>query len=144
MKPRDKALAESILRYLCIGRRICGINFYAVPILVIDTVEAARSKVDAYLTVEGEWNILQEVPSDFQTIHFSHDITDQKRTSELICAIGKLGWYSIIDIQLGDSVPHLLIKFENGQTLFLNGHHDQYESWNMSAGEFLRCCHTWR
>jgi hypothetical protein len=137
MKPDDKKLAESILRYLCVGRRVCGVNFYNVPILVIDTTEIRGSEFDTYLTIECEWRVFEEVPAELPIILFPGDIVNRQRTAELICAIGKLGWNSIVDVQLGDPVPHLLIKFENGQTLFLNGHHDKYESWNLSAGEFL-------
>lgn len=88
------------------------------------------------LSVESEWRVYDEVPAELPIIQFPDDIVDQQRTSELICTIGKLGWYPIVDIKLGDNIPHLLITFENGQTLFINGHHSQYESWDFYAEDF--------
>lgn len=35
----------------------------------------------------------------------------------------------VTDIQLGKTTPHLIITFENGQIMFVNGFHDYYECW---------------
>ncbi|MGD6778551.1 hypothetical protein ACQCT3_02180 [Sutcliffiella horikoshii] len=32
-------------------------------------------------------------------------------------------------MSLGKKAPHLLIHFEDGKTLYVNGHHNQYECW---------------
>jgi hypothetical protein len=137
MKPDDKVLAEAILKYVCVGRRICAVNFYTVPILEIDVVNEPKFESDISLTIESEWRVFDELPVNIPIIQFPDSVVDQNRTSELICAMAYLGWYRIIDARLGDDIPHLLLKFENGKTLFINGHHDMYESWNLSAGKFM-------
>lgn len=40
----------------------------------------------------------------------------------------------IVDIQLGDVSPHLIITLESGKILFINGHHPNYESWQLGDG----------
>lgn len=136
MKKEDKTLAEAILKHLCVGRRICGINFYTTPVLLIDVAAGPQSEMNAYLTIEAEWRVFDELPLQLPIIEFPGHIVDKQRTSELICAIGQLGWHRIMDVQLGESSPHLVLKFENGLFLYINGHHDLYESWNISAGEY--------
>ncbi len=136
MQKEDKDIAESILRHLCIGRRICGINFYTVPVLLIDAIDGPSFEATIQLTIEAEWRVFDELPLQLPIVDSPGHIVDKRRTSELICAIGKLGWYTIIGVQLGENSPHLVLKFENGQFLYINGHHDQYESWNILAGEY--------
>lgn len=135
MNQEEKVLAEAVLRHLCVGLRICGANFYPGPVLVIND-GSLPNKEDIYLTVESEWRIFDEVPAVLPIIQYANDIPDRKRISELISAVGYLTWHKIIDVKLGDSVPHLLLKFDNGQTLYVNGHHDKYESWNIHADKF--------
>ena len=137
MKTEDKVLAEAILRHLCIGCRICGITFYAVPILLIDVVDEPQPSTDIQLTIEGEWYVFDEFPVQLPVFEPSDRVVDKRRTAELICAIGELGWHHIIDVRLGESSPHLILTFDNEQILYINGHHDRFESWNISAGEFM-------
>ena len=42
---------------------------------------------------------------------------------------------AIVDAQLGVESPHLILTFDDGRILFINGHHDQYESWQLYAGQ---------
>ncbi len=39
----------------------------------------------------------------------------------------------VIDIQLGVESPHLIITLGNGQIIFVNGFHDDYECWQAGA-----------
>ncbi len=137
MEPQDKTLGEAILRHLCIGRRICGVTFYAMPMLTLDTDDEHSGERNAVLTIEGEWTLLNEIPGVLPLIQWP-DRDDQQvereRMSQLVAAAGRLGWYPIVDARLSDHVPHLLLTFSNGQTLYINGHHERYESWNIAAG----------
>ena len=132
---QDKELAESILRDLCVGRGICGMNFYAVPVLVID--EVTPSKRESFVTVESDWIIYDGMAMALAAVQSPNGPVDSARTSMLIREIADLAWQKIIGVKLGDEIPDLFIEFENGKVLKINGHHDKFESWNVSAGKFL-------
>ncbi len=134
MNREEKQLAEAILRYICVGHRISGINFIATPYLII--YESRLPKEEVSISVESEWRIYDEVPASLPVIQFPNDIVDETRTSELIRAISYLAWNKITEIRLGEEIPHLLITFDNGKTLYINGHNDRFESWDFYAGEF--------
>src|SRR5688500_3192297 len=78
MKQEDKTLAESILKHLCIGRRICGVNFYALPILLIDTTEGNTSTPEATLTIENGWSILNGNLENRQSFDFPKKAMNQE------------------------------------------------------------------
>ncbi|WP_245671059.1 hypothetical protein [Pseudobacillus wudalianchiensis] len=40
----------------------------------------------------------------------------------------------VIDIRLGDVSPHLIITLESEKVLFVNGHHPDYECWQLGDG----------
>ncbi len=137
MNQKEKALAEAILRHLCIGRRICGLTFYAIPMLTFDTDDQHSGERAAILTIEGPWALLDEIPADLTTIQWqdldgSHDW--RGRASAVAAAAVSLAWYRVVDARLADEVPHLLITFSNGQALCVHGHRDHYESWNIVSG----------
>ncbi len=137
MNAKDKALAESILRHLCIGRRICGVTFYAIPMLTLDTDDQHSGERSATLTVEGEWAVLNGIPGTLPPMYWPEGEDKQlerERMSELVTAAGRLGWSPIVDAKLYENAPHLLLTFGNGQTLYINGHHERYESWTIAAG----------
>ena len=92
---------------------------------------------DIYLTIESEWRVFRWVTKILPIIQFPTSVVEQKRTLDLICKMAYLGWNHIVDVRLGDIIPHLLLEFENGQTLYKNGHHDRFESWNISGGGFF-------
>jgi len=58
------------------------------------------------------------------------ELTDQESYNLVV----QLRREKVAEIRLSDLVPHLLIKFESGQTLFVNGHHDMYECWQAGDG----------
>lgn len=39
----------------------------------------------------------------------------------------------IVDVALGIDAPHLMIKLENGQIIFVNGWHPKYECWQLGV-----------
>jgi hypothetical protein len=55
--------------------------------------------------------------------------------------LNELSYTEIVDVKLGDTIPHLLFTFQNGKSLFVHGHDEQYESWQLGVsfqeGEWL-------
>lgn len=39
----------------------------------------------------------------------------------------------IVDIKLGEQTPHLYFFFDSGEVLFINGHHQEFESWQVEV-----------
>ncbi len=100
-------------------------------------LQLPSGELQASVEIDDGWRVLDEVPSDLQAIEYEHDSDDavwQKRITELVAAVGYLGWHEIVDVRIGEEAPHLLLTFSNGQTLYINGHDDRYESWNIAAG----------
>ncbi len=135
MNPEDKPLAEAILRHLCIGRRICGVLIYATPTLTIDTDDEDSMERPASLRISAVSRVLEEIPPNLPELDFQEARGEDWRqpVSELLAAVAYLGWHKITAVRIGDNVPHLLLTFSNGQTLYINGH-DRYECWEISDG----------
>lgn len=51
-------------------------------------------------------------------------------SSKKLC---ELGMKKIVEVNLGDTSPHLLLTFDTGEVLFINGHHDTYECWQVGV-----------
>ena len=132
MDPADKARAEAVLRHVCLGRHVCGINFYATPVLVLD-VRQPPLRGEAYLTIESRWALVDA--------HAAGDIDQadvpEQPIEELARYACLLREFPITGARLGETAPHLVLTFENGQALFVNGHHDRYESWNLYADDYM-------
>ncbi len=139
---RDRAVAEAVVRHLCIGRRICAVTFYLTPGLTIDLADEHFGEHPAYLNVEGEWTVLDEIPDILPAIE-SEELYDQDaaqaRASELVAVVGRLGWSEIVDARLGEDAPHLLLSFSTGKTLYISGYDRYYDSWTISAGNIAKC-----
>lgn len=115
-------------------------TFYAVPMLAIDTDDEHMGEWKVNVEVGGAWKLLDQIPGNLPTLEDEDgqdETTRRQRISELIATVGALCWHPIVDARLGDEVPHLLLTFSNGQTLYINGHNDRYESWNISAGQVV-------
>ncbi len=138
MKREEKALAERVLQHLFVGRRICGIHFHTGPILLVDKPSTAAEMRDCFLSIDSAWTLLEKLPASLpELVVENYELGHaRRRTSELIAAVGQVAWNTIMDVHLAETVPHLLVSFDNGKVLYINGHHDKFESWNVSAGDF--------
>jgi len=126
-----KNLAEKTLRYLCVGSKVEGIKFYGNQILLSET-DVNRHRIDGqvYLNIESRFQVFNSfpdhIPNHEDELPDLNWIEDAKRLCELRLK-------QITDISLGDGVPHLFITFESGEVLFVFGHHDRYESWQLGV-----------
>jgi hypothetical protein len=58
-----------------------------------------------------------------------------------VAALARLAGQRIVEVVLGDRSPHLMLSFESDMVLFVNGHHDAFECWNLSTD--LPAPHKW-
>jgi hypothetical protein len=121
---------EAILRRVCVGRRICGIHFFAFPsLLLLDP--ALPGGEESFLRIESSWQFSPsgdlEWPDDADTI--------PEQPVEELCRIAvSLREHPIVAANLGTAVAHLLLRFAGGPALLITGCHPMYESWELSAG----------
>lgn len=130
MKKSLKDLADKTLKYLCVGSYIEGINFYGLKILFAENeVNKARIDGQIYLNIEGKFAVLPSLPEFFPTADTLPEL-DWIESSKIIC---ELRMKKVVDLWLSIDVPNLIIIFESGEVLYINGHNDKYESWQLGV-----------
>ncbi|MCU5380725.1 hypothetical protein OCA08_26680 [Bacillus cereus] len=73
---------------------------------------------------------LDEAKNGFtKLLKCNEDKFDDYTVAEEYKRIFEMRRQKIIDIQLGIESPHLIITLGNGQIIFVNGFHDDYECW---------------
>ncbi len=130
LKIENRRFAEKALRHLLVGSQMDGIKFASeVSAISLIFTQYDRKEDDAFiLTIETAWTVYEEVPLVYPSSerevpthteeqHFKH-IWDVKRQK-------------IVDVHLGHRSPHLIISFESGSILFVNGHDTNYECWQL-------------
>ncbi|MGF9943025.1 hypothetical protein ABEX44_07130 [Priestia megaterium] len=130
LKIENRRFAEKALTYLLVGSQMDGIKFESeVSAISLTFTHYDRREDDAFvLTIETAWTVYdkepysypsseEEVPSNTEEQHFKH-IWDIKRQK-------------VVNVQLSDVSPHLIISFESGNILFVNGHGSNYECWQL-------------
>ncbi len=125
MNRQEKEEAEKVLRHLMVGNEIIGLTFL-LPVIIIGSWTNLTD--DIYIHCQSNLEMLDG--RDVDSIIFSE--RNRSREIELICSVKG---DKIADVQLADCVPHLVIHFESGKALIINGHHDTYETWQVMSGE---------
>ncbi|CEG27206.1 hypothetical protein [Bacillus sp. B-jedd] len=83
-----------------------------------------------YLNVESRWCLYDQLPNEYPVD--DSDIEELERLQELEI-LNDLSYVEIVDVKLDNSFPHLILTFQNGKSLFIHGHDEQYESWQMGV-----------
>ena len=135
MNASDRRGAEAVLRHLLVGRFVCGIQFYhAQPSLLVDDTDDEAAPVDGevrlLIGVGTRWHLFDARP---EALPASEEELGEWSLAELARIAGLLQPHRIVSASLAETVPHLLVGFESGHTLFVNGHHEQYEMWEVGA-----------
>lgn len=131
MEPELKEIAEKALKFLCVGSQVEGIKFYGTQLLFSESeINHDRINGQIYLNIEGRFSL-------FHTNEFFLPINldelpelDWVEGYKLLC---ELRLKKVIDVKLGENIPHLIIYFETGEILFIDGHHDKFESWQLGV-----------
>ena len=135
MTQEERAYVEAVLQYVMSGQSFCRVQFYGHPILYIwgpkPTNAAWWYEDEASIHVEGRWRLFETVPTQWP--RWLDELPEQPM-EELARVACRLRRNAIVSVRLGEEAPHLLITFDNGQVLFVNGHHEEFESWEVNAG----------
>ncbi|WP_226670731.1 hypothetical protein [Metabacillus litoralis] len=130
MNPKDKKDALNILNFLCKGATIEGVNFYGPKLLLSETkTNSERVHGQVYLNIESEFCLYQTMPK-YTPHHNELPKLDLVESAKLLC---ELSLKEIIKVSLHDDCPHLFLTFDSGEVLFIWGHHQEYESWQVGS-----------
>lgn len=134
MDIEDRVFAEKVLKYLCIGTRIDGLQFALSPattkIYLTNYDGADNVNGQIYLNIESKWKVYESKPLVFPT---KEEDIEEFSEEEEYKQIFKIRREKIIDIKLADKSPHLIITLESKKILFVNGYHEKYECWQVGV-----------
>ena len=137
MDPQERQRAIAALRYLCVGAQIVGLRFAPTIHLLLDDVGIAaqpsrRSSLDgeASLRLESRWSVFPSMAAVFP-----HEVSDLGPPSveeqlRLLCALRER---VITALELGRTEHHMILTLDTGEVLFVNGHDERYECWELHA-----------
>ncbi|MBT2640459.1 MULTISPECIES: hypothetical protein [unclassified Bacillus (in: firmicutes)] len=130
MDSNDISNASKILKSLCVGAKIEGINFYGLKILLSENdTNSKRINGQVYINIESEFCLFASMPTTIPS-HNQLPELEWAEASKLIC---ELRLKEIIDISVHHMSPHLLLTFDTGEVLFIWGYHERYESWQVGV-----------
>lgn len=133
MELKQREFSEKALKHLFIGSQLDGVKFGpgSGSILIRFMQYTDKQPGDLWVNIESKWTVF---PSEFKDNPHSEDEMEDLTEEDEYSLVFKLRREKVIDIKLGESVPHLIILFQSGLTMFINGHHDMYECWQAGDG----------
>lgn len=130
MDQQGHSLAIQALEAVLLGRAIIGMYFSGSNLWFNDPDHPSGR--DAYLRIENSWALVDPgAGSD----HLPEDLRNDYR--ELARVAASLAESRVQSIRLGTEHAHLWLTFDDGQTLFVCGKKDCYESWELSYGDYM-------
>ncbi|MEG7843635.1 hypothetical protein [Bacillus mobilis] len=130
MNIEDKIHTENVLKNLFVGAQVDGLQFgispAAIKIHFTNFHDHAHYEGQLYISIETKWCLFNKTPHKYPS---NKDEYDDYTEEEEYKRIFEMRRQKIIDIQLGIERPHLIITLRNGQIIFVNGFHDDYECW---------------
>lgn len=128
----DRALAERVLRRLCVGAIIEGIRFGPIlqVLLANDDWRGKPIPGQVYLNLESKWTTFPSRPPRFPD---SEDDLPDVSDDDQVRVLCRLRLRKIAAVELGQAAPHLLLTLEDGSMFFVNGRHEMYECWQLGV-----------
>lgn len=121
--------AEKVLKHLFIGAQIDRIQFditsETIKIYFINFEIPVDYDEQLYVNIESKWSIFNSPPARYP----SKEDEFNDYSKEDYKRIDEMRNQKVTDIQLDIESPHLIITLENGQIIYVNGFHEDYECW---------------
>ncbi|HEX8995426.1 MAG TPA: hypothetical protein VF812_05310 [Ktedonobacterales bacterium] len=144
MKLAEKAEAESILQALLLGCQVVGAEWYPFEFRIVFARlapshdqpiqhEGNPTGLDSsrqLLTIESRWAVYAARP---ERLPASEEEMSQISLAQQVAALARLSGQVIKQVALGDGRPHLILDFEAGALLYINGHDAAFECWNLTT-----------
>lgn len=123
-------IGTQVLEAVLLPRAI-GAMYFRASNLWFDDPERP-SVEEAYLRIENGWTLLRPGEPD------GSPLTDlQNDYRDLAAVAARFAGLRVRSVRLGSDDGHLWLTFESGDTLFVNGSNDSYESWELSCGDYM-------
>ncbi|TYS86167.1 hypothetical protein [Rossellomorea aquimaris] len=131
METKDKVQAETLLNHLFRGSQLDGVQFGISPgpfrLSFFHYKNTDVEDAQLFLNIESKWCLLssnvKQYPSKEDEIE---DLSEEENYLQII----RMRRQVVVKVELVDEhAPHLLIRFENDHSLFINGYHDEFECW---------------
>ena len=116
----SKELSEAILRKLLVSSSVTGMRFFT-PQVLFDGPTGIGG--ESYINLSSNWIV---VPAG--EIRTPKDLAERDQKEEELEILGLRGLV-VVDVSIESPEPHLRIKFEDGRELLMDGHDENYESW---------------
>jgi hypothetical protein len=137
MEQADRAEAESILQTLLLGCQVVGAEWYPFEFRILfgrvdlsdDQPTQQKRELKGLdssrqlLTIENRWAVYPARP---KRLPDSEEDLPQSPLDQQVASLARLSGQAITSVALGESRPHLILDFQEGALLFINGHHDAY------------------
>jgi hypothetical protein len=130
---KRREFSEKALKHLFIGSQLDGVKFGpGAGSMLIRFLHYTYKQPDGlWVNIESKWTFFPSAINDYPN---SEDEMEDLTEEDEYSLVFKLRREKVIDIKLGENVPHLIIIFQSGLTMFINGHHDMYECWQAGDG----------
>jgi hypothetical protein len=129
MNSQNKYLAEAALQHLLLGAQVNGIRFEPNLQLLIKKSNKILLQGQIYLSLESRWTLC----STPEKLPAYEDDIPIRSVEEELKTLFELREQIIVDVQLGELSPHLMLRLASGYTFFINGTHDCYECWQVGV-----------
>lgn len=131
MNIADKNEVKKILKHLFVGSQLDGIVFGVGTrsIQLLFQHYSNKQPDRLYITIETEQYKITEHKVDIEKK------VEALEEEEKLRQILNIRREKVVDISLSETIPHLLVSFESGKTLFINGSDHYYECWQAGDGD---------
>jgi hypothetical protein len=135
MYEEHRRMAENALRLLLVGATFVGAQWYGMLTALVARAAVNGRQYDLtyseiYLSIESRCALFANPPSTLPD--WAEDLP-HALLHEQVEIIARLARDPITDVTLGEHHPHLILAFESGRIFFLNGYHEQFESWTVQT-----------
>lgn len=131
MKKENKSFAERALKRLLVGSQLDGLQFGMGPgVLRVSFNHYSMNEPDTlWLSIEV---IKIAVTTNVERLKsISREDLKELDDNDSFQLLLKNRRKKVKDVWLGDESPHLYISFDSGEFLYVNGHDENYECWQL-------------
>jgi hypothetical protein len=132
MPPEERAEAEALRNHVLVGAGIEGVRFWNMLVVLFSHQGAPSPGAydEVFLRIESRGTVFPERP---RTLPDSEDDLPTLGLDQQLVSLAGLNDQRVTRVALGSTHPHLVITFDSGRVLFVNGRHELYECWEFGT-----------
>jgi predicted O-methyltransferase YrrM len=123
----DRNLAQAIVQRLCLGGTVAGIRFGTVLQLVIHG-STPPIKGEVYINLASPWAVFPSRPPVLPAGETELPAVTPGEQLQVLCSLRDR---RITRVELGATVPHLILTLDDGAVFFLCGDAPDAEAWQV-------------